>query len=67
MAGIRAEARAGYSVDGCHEWSLDGHHSMYIRPSEARMAIQTLFLEDVMDAVRIPQERKMRLYLQAND
>jgi hypothetical protein len=51
MAGIRAEAHAGYSVDGHHEWLLDGRHSMYVHPAEARLALQAMFLEDVMDAV----------------
>ena len=37
MAGVLAEAHAGYSVDGKHEWTLDGYHSMYIRQSEARV------------------------------
>jgi hypothetical protein len=51
LAGARAQARAGYSVDGSHQWKTTGHHSMYVTPAEARVAIATSTLEDIFDAV----------------
>jgi len=48
LAGARAEARSGYSVDGHHEWaSVMNQHTMYMTPAAARVAAATSTLEDV--------------------
>jgi len=51
MAGVRAEARAGYSVDGHHEWQGLGRHSQYIQNGGARIVAATFAIEDALDAV----------------
>jgi hypothetical protein len=51
LASGRAAARAGYAVDGKHEWGAKSRHSAYIREAQARVNAANLTLEDVMDAV----------------
>lgn len=41
LAGTRAEARFGYSVDNLHEWGTRGRHTMYMTPAGTRLAVST--------------------------
>lgn len=59
LAGARAEARAGYAVDGLHKWVAISRHDMYITPMAARMAAANSTLEDVFDAVSTPPRSLM--------
>jgi hypothetical protein len=51
IAGARAEAMAGYAVDGKHEWNTNSKHSGYIRDAQARVSAANVTLEDSLDSV----------------
>lgn len=51
ITGARAEIRAGYAVDGLHEWNRTSLHSSYISNVEPRTAAASLLIEDIFDAV----------------
>jgi hypothetical protein len=70
VAGARAEARVGYSVDGLHRWSSTTQHPMYITTSQPRVALATQTMEDIFDAVSqyliLADQHKLTMIMQVH-